>query len=623
MQNRFGFKDFIQFLLLAIVVVLGWMQLVQQDRDRLLQQDLLAKLGSIEKRIASGGLAVGPAAATSTPVAAVRNDSWAREGAKIEWQQPWGFATDPRTVPGFEEGGEFTDLFEAQPAKLTPYLGTDVYVARVADRVVDSLGAYDAKTLRFRGTLAEAWQQDPNGLWIRVKIRDDARFSDGEPVTAEDVRYTFMDFINNPSLETERSRSITDQIKSVRVISDKVVEFEFNKSLSFNLIAACGNYILPKHFYSKFEPAQINSATGLLMGSGPYKLERLDPAEQWAPGDDIVLVRNENYWGPRPALDRMRFRVVNDDLARLVAYTNGEGDQTLPTSPQFVKMIADPTWEKDNQSFKWINMRSGYSFIAWNGGNRNGKPTPFGDVRVRLAMTLCLDREKMIRDIWEGVGVVAKGSVNPESPASDPSIKPHPFDPARGKALFAEAGWMDRNGDGILENAAGAPFQFEFTRASGGEISERISNFIRDSYAKVGIQVSVRVVDWSVMQEITKSRDFDALTMAWSATTPESDPRQIFHSESIKEGGDNFVQWNSTRADSLIDQVRSTLDFNTRMQVWHEFEEVLHEEQPYTFIRVAPWLRFVKRSIGNVQTYKTALEPYEFFRATALPSKGD
>ena len=209
MQNRFGFKDFIQFLLLAIVVVLGWMQLVQQDRDRLLQQDLLAKLGSIEKRIASGGLAVSPAAATSTSVAAVRNDSWAREGAKIEWQEPWGFATDPRTVPGFEEGGEFTDLFEAQPAKLTPYLGTDVYVARVADRVVDSLGAYDAKTLRFRGTLAEAWQQDPNGLWIRVKIRDDARFSDGEPVTAEDVRYTFMDFINNPSLETERSRSIT------------------------------------------------------------------------------------------------------------------------------------------------------------------------------------------------------------------------------------------------------------------------------------------------------------------------------------------------------------------------------------------------------------------------------
>jgi peptide/nickel transport system substrate-binding protein len=109
--------------------------------------------------------------------------------------------------------------------------------------------------------------------------------------------------------------------------------------------------------------------------------------------------------------------------------------------------------------------------------------------------------------------------------------------------------------------------------------------------------------------------------MGWSATAPESDPRQIFHSESIKEGGDNFAQWNSPRADELIDLVRSTLDYDERMKVWHDFEATLHDEQPYTFIRVAPWLRFVKKSIGNVQTYKSGLEPWEFFRVgtAAMP----
>lgn len=623
MNNRFGFKDFIQIVLLGAVLVLGWLQMVQQDRDRVLQQDMLGKLSAIEKQLSSGRVSAPTRDGGATVAVASRDESWARPGVKIEWQEPWDFASDPRKVPGFQEGGEFTDLFEAQPAKITPFLGSDVYATRVCNRVCDSLGAYDPTTLRFVGTLADAWQQDPEGLWIRVHIRPDARFSDGEQVTAEDVRWTFKDFISNPSIEAERTRSTLDQIEEVKVLGPKTVEFVFNKALSFNMVAALGNYILPKHFYEKFEPAQLNSSTGLLMGSGPFRLERLDPSAQWSPGQDIVLVRNENYWGPRSPLDKVRFKVVNDDLARLVAYTNGEGDQTLPTSPQFVSKTKEPDWDKNNQSLSWINMRSGYSFIAWNQGPRNGKPTPFGDKRVRQGLTLCLDREQMIRDIWEGVGVVAKGSVNPQSPASDPKLKPWPFDPVKGKALLAEAGWKDRNGDGILENEKGEPFRIEFTRASGGEIYERISNFLKSSYSKVGIQVDTKVVDWSIMQEITKSRDYDALMMGWSATAPESDPRQIFHSESIKEGGDNFVQWRSAEADQLIDKIRLTLEYDARMQIWHEFEATLHDEQPYTFIRVAPWLRFVKKTIGNVHPYKTALEPWEFFRYGAQATPGN
>ncbi len=623
MNNRFGFKDFIQIVLLGAVLVLGWLQMVQQDRDRVLQQDMLGKLSAIEKQLSSGRVSAPTRDGGATVAVASRDESWARPGVKIEWQEPWDFASDPRKVPGFQEGGEFTDLFEAQPAKITPFLGSDVYATRVCNRVCDSLGAYDPTTLRFVGTLADAWQQDPEGLWIRVHIRPDARFSDGEQVTAEDVRWTFKDFISNPSIEAERTRSTLDQIEEVKVLGPKTVEFVFNKALSFNMVAALGNYILPKHFYEKFEPAQLNSSTGLLMGSGPFRLERLDPSAQWSPGQDIVLVRNENHWGPRSPLDKVRFKVVNDDLARLVAYTNGEGDQTLPTSPQFVSKTKEPDWDKNNQSLSWINMRSGYSFIAWNQGPRNGKPTPFGDKRVRQGLTLCLDREQMIRDIWEGIGVVAKGSVNPESPASDPKLKPWPFDPVKGKALLAEAGWKDRNGDGILENEKGEPFRIEFTRASGGEIYERISNFLKSSYSKVGIQVDTKVVDWSIMQEITKSRDYDALMMGWSASAPESDPRQIFHSESIKEGGDNFVQWRSAEADQLIDKIRLTLEYDARMQIWHEFEATLHDEQPYTFIRVAPWLRFVKKTIGNVHPYKTALEPWEFFRYGAQATPGN
>ena len=240
MTNRFGFKDFLQIVLLGAVLVLGFLQMKQQDRDRILQQDVLAKLAAIEKAVsrqqAPAGLleklsAIESQLASGVVVAgggggrgpAARDESWAVPGIPVEWQEPWSFASDPREVPGFAEGGEFTEIFEGQPAKITPYLSTDVYGRRVIERVADSLGAYDPETLRFRGLLASAWQQDPDGRWIRVRIRDDARFSDGEPVTAEDVRWTYQDFIFNQSIEAERARSLLDQVEGVRLIDAKTV----------------------------------------------------------------------------------------------------------------------------------------------------------------------------------------------------------------------------------------------------------------------------------------------------------------------------------------------------------------------------------------------------------------
>lgn len=199
MNNRFGLKDFFQIVLLLAVLVLVWLSMLQRDREWVLQRDMLEKLAAIEKKLASGVIASGPTRSSGQQVETSRDESWARPGVKIEWQRPWDFATDPRTQSGFAEGGEFTEIFEGQPPKVTPNIASDVYGRRVIDRVCDSLAAYDPKTLEFRGVLAAAWQQDPAGLWIRVRLRDGLRFSDGEPLTAEDVRWTFDEYIFNPS----------------------------------------------------------------------------------------------------------------------------------------------------------------------------------------------------------------------------------------------------------------------------------------------------------------------------------------------------------------------------------------------------------------------------------------
>jgi peptide/nickel transport system substrate-binding protein len=644
MNNRFGIKDFVTIVLLVVVLLAVLLSMVQKTRMELALDGTRAKLSEIEQqtmqlqRIVEKGfserptvvVAAGGEAAVGAAAGAASNDAWARPGVKIErWPAPTP-ASDPAKVPGFAIGGEFVELFEAQPAKLVPFISGDVYYTRVLERVCEPLATFDPKTLKLRGQLADAWQMDPDGLWIRAHINPRARFSDGSPVTSEDVRWTYMDYILNPLIEAERTRSTMDNLADVKVIDDQTVEFTFKEPLFTNAIIALGTAILPKAYYTRFEDKQINQATGLMMGSGPFRFERLpagsdDLDVQWTPGQDVVLVRNEGYWAEKPSLAGMRFKSIKDDLGRLVAYRNGEGSMMLPTAPQYnVVLKEEKDFEETNYALKWVNMRCGYSFIAWQCGPRAGKElTPFADKRVRRAMTHLLDRERMIRDIWDGIGIVSKGPMNPESPASDPAVKPLAYDVEKGKALLAEAGWLDRNGDGILENEKGDKFEFEYTYATGGEISERLARFVKDSYAQAGIVMKTRPVDWSRYQELLKLRDFDAITLAWGNNAPESDPRQIWHSESIKEGGDNFIQWRNDDADALIEKGRRTMDEATRMLVWREFEAVVAEDQPYTFVRVAPWLRFVKREFGNVNTYRTGLEPQEFFKtsaATAAPA---
>ena len=628
MQNRFGIKDFVFLVVLLATLGSVWLSMVQKTRIELAQQGMSAKLADIEQQVAQVNRKLESGAgvtrgATAASAAVTTDQTWARPGVKVEhWAAPH-CAIDPTTIPGFGMGGEFTELFEAQPAKLTPYISSDVYSTRVLDRVCESLSSFDPKTLRLVGALADGWQIDPDGLWIRAHINPRARFSDGTPVTSEDIRWTYMDFINNPLIEAERTRSTQDNLKEVKVVDGLTVDFIFKEAFFTNILIALGDPILPKHYYAKFEPSQINQGTGMTMGSGPFRLSKLpsgpeELSNQWTPGEDVVLVRNEQYWAEKPALERLRFKSIKDDLGRLVAYRNGEGSMMLPTPPQYNKVLKEESeFEKSNYALKWTNMRCGYSFIAWQCGPRSGKNlTPFADKRVRQAMTMLLDRERMIRDIWDGIGIVSKGPNNPESPASDPAVKPLPFDQDKAKQLLTEAGWKDRDGDGILENEKGDKFTFEYTYATGGEISERLARFVKDSYGKAGIIVTTRPVDWSRYQELLKLRDFDAITMGWGANAPESDPRQIFHSESIKEGGDNFTQWVNKDCDALIEKGRRTMDEATRMEVWRQFEACVAEDQPYTFVRVAPWLRFVKRDFGNVNTYKTGLEPQEFFRVS-------
>ncbi len=658
MTNTFGFKDFLLLALVLALVVMTGLSMVQEDRRFKDVQTLsstvreqAAQMGQLRRAIGDRGtrdegtdrivdainaLARQVASLQAMPagsigsggdgqgnpatnpggqpvlVAGGRDESWARPGVEIDWQDGPPYVSDPQEFEDYAEGGELIETFEGQPAKITPFTYSDVYGRRVVeDVVVESLGKYNARSLAMEGWLAEAWQYDPQGMWLRVKIREEACFSDGMPVTGEDVKFTFGT-IMNPEHDMERFRSVVNVIERVDVVSEKVCEFVFERPVFSNMDAALSMNVIPRHVYGSLTPAQFNSYTGFLMGSGAYRLETLDANNQWSPPQDIVLVRNENYWGERQAFGSLRFKIIQDYVQSLIDYENGGSDMRRATPEQFAEKSEDEDFARHNQMLAWTNMQGGYSFIVWNNGEREGRLTPFADRRVRLAVTMMLDRDRINRDFYMGLAEIATGPF-PPGPSTNPEVEPWPYDEAQARRLLAEAGWQDRNGNGILENERGDEFRWEYTYSTGSTTTDKIGRYVVDQCLKLGIICTIRKIDWSIMDTTLDTRNFDGLTMAWSASAPESDPNQLWHSDGIRNQGDNFAQWNSPAADRLIEEGRGTLDLDARMKVWHRLHALIHEEQPYTFLLMLPWIRMVDDDVSNVHAYPAGLSKDEWY----------
>lgn len=605
MEGRFGFKDLVLLCAIVLVGLLVVLQMVQEDRRweeiRTIRSELERQqrvLGEMSRRLGNGAPAAAPPA----------DESWAREGGgEIVRLDPLKPGSDPRGLDDYSRGGELRVILRSEPRSLTPYQRIDAYTYQIVDEIVcEQMADYDWETLELRGVLARAYQEATDGTWVRILLDERARFSDAAPVTAEDVRYTIEDYIGNAEIDVPVMRSVLENVSGVEVVNEHVVEVRFHEARFDNVATVLRLSVLPAHFYGALSASEINGSTGLLMGSGPYRLAD----REWTPGKDVVLVRNEHSWREFvPAFERVRFTAVRDDAARLAAFEEGLGDVMRATPEQFVAKSASAGFEDEAHLLSWNNMRSGYGFIAWN----CAEGSVFHDARVRRAMTRLIDRERIVRDFYEGLGKVATGPFNSVTEQADPTIVALEHDPMRAERLLEEAGWADRDGNGVRENLDGEDFEFEYMHIAGSTVGPRLGAYLKDRCAEVGIRCEVRSAEFGTFLAMRDNGEFDALSLKLSWTTPESDPLYLWHSSQIGEGGSNFARWSNERADELIERGRRTMDEDARMEVWHELHRVIHEEQPFTFTVETPWLRFVSRRIGNVRAYPRGMNLLEWY----------
>ncbi len=586
MDKNFGIKDFFLFTLIGLVVVLIVLAMVQVDRqwksiqqlnDRVeaLNTSLLDVNKTLRRGISSSTNTLG-SPATAPAVASDAAPQVDQNGKP--WVDPFHFQKDAEKKPGFARGDWLVDNFGAKLKAVTPYTGGDVAAANVQAKVCEGLLYRDPQSLEFVPLLARAWKVSDDGKSITFYLRPDVTFSDGEPFTADDVVFTY-EWVRNGAVNAPRERSALDKLDQVKKIDDLTVEFTFKEYFFKSLETVGGSLVLPKHFYSKYSPEQFNQNPGLLMGTGPYRLQSPDA---WTPGQQMVLVRNDRYWGDPPAPNRLVYLEVEEETASKTMFTNGELDIFSATSEQYVNMKKDPKVLAISTPMDYVSLLAGYTYIAWN-EQSNKVPTVYADKRVRQAMTMLIDRETIARDVFLGYASVANGPFAPGSKQADPTVKPWPYDTGRALKLLEEAGFKDTDDDGVLNKPDGSPFKIKLTFPSKSAVYDRVTLMMKDSLAKAHIVLERDPVEWPLLQKKLENRDFEAIMLGWSGSV-DDDPYQMFDSAQMADQGDNVMSYNSPECDKAIESARTCVDEPKRTELWRQAHRILAGDCPYTFL---------------------------------------
>ena len=565
-------------------------QFIAETQEKLDNQT--KDIAEIRRQIGRNGIAMSPAAQASGESAAIP-DAWR------------GFSRAQAVTqnPDYAEGDWLISSFAGQTPTLTPFLAGDRMANEIGGWIFDSLITRDPETLEWLPHVAESWRTSDDGLKITFSVRQGVSFSDGAPLSAEDVRFTWQ-FLTDERIAVPAARGYYSRISDV-TIDGSDVTFHFDEPYFLSFLLAGSMSILPKHFYSKYTESvaaaeEYNTSTGLLLGSGPY---RMKSSTDWKPGDLIELMRNERYWGwVTPSFDRRIWKTISSDAAQLAEFKNGGVDVYRARALEHRDLIENETVTERANLYEYYSPLGGFNFIGWNNKVRDGE-APFKDRRVREAMAYLTDRQRIVDEVLLGHAMPANGPFNPFGPQANPNLSTREFDSVKAKALLAEAGYLDRDEDGVLESPTGKPFSFKLSYPAASDTYTRFVLQLKDMYVRAGILMEPEPLDWPVLMERLDSKNFDAVTLAFSSTL-EMDVFELLHSSQMEAGGNNMVSYANPELDALLEAARAEVDLEKRMPLWHQIHEFIWKEQPYTYLFRTKDLMFIDKRIKNVKVEK-------------------
>jgi peptide/nickel transport system substrate-binding protein len=483
-----------------------------------------------------------------------------------------GRAGDEEAVPdSLRYGGTAVVAYLAEPSSMSQFAAVDENALDLQNFVLfTTLIRYD-ENLQPQPYLAARWEvaQARSGTVLTFFLRRDVRWHDGVPTTAHDVKFTF-DRAKNPRTAFPRA-SLLALYDSAVVRDSFTVAFYLKRHPGY-LDPWFTISPMPAHLLGRVPPAGLARhpfGSERPLGNGPFRFIEHRPGDRW------VFEANPDFpaeLGGRPYLDRLVYRVIEDPTTRLSELLVGEVDVSISAPPSQVEQI-DAAADVHVLTYT----TRAYTFINWN-----ERRLLFQDARVRRALTLAINREQIVKAVRHGLGVVAKGPVPPFHWAYHAQLEPLPYDPEAARALLDSAGWIDRDGDGVRDHDV---IEASFELKTNPEPSrEDILQLVQADLAKIGVQVQPRVQEaQSLGADITSSeRRFDAFVLGWRADIRLDD--RILFSCSQLDGQFQWASYCNPRVDEILDEVSALEDRSQALPLWHEYQEIMQWEQPYTFL---------------------------------------
>ena len=559
------------------------------------------------------------------------------------------FAEDDLRDPDADDGDSRVGYTTSLTGQLNYIIHNEAMAGVIWELCHAPLAKRNAKDVdRFEPVMAESWTRSADGLVYAIRLRDGFRwqpFTDPEtgrewperPVTAGDFEF-FLEVIRNPDVPCDFLRSYYEFLENIEALDDRTLRVTWREPYSLAESITLSLTPLARHLYRPPDEAELDDKTWaeryiasprnqIVVGVGPYRLVHFDAARGFR------LERDENYGGRKPHLKVRETRLIGDPEIALVEFKNRRldaiglepvqwSDQT--PSPDFLVVTPDAgTAAADSAAFDEAK-RGGtapdkhkfekyqYPSLAWFYIGYNLRRPLFSDKRVRRALTLLVDRERILRDVYLGLGQIITGPFLPQNPAYDPAVAPWPYDPGAARQLLADAGWADGDGDGVLDKEIGGkrtPFRFTFIVPSGSSTLRRIAAIVEQDFQSAGLAMDIKPLEWSVYTQILNDWDFDVCTLAWTGEL-DTDPYQLWHSSQADvKGGSNHVGYKSDEADRLIEEGRRTLDAAKRNEIYHRFHRLLHEDLPYTFLIAPTSTIALDKRYRNLRVYPLGMDP--------------
>ena len=441
---------------------------------------------------------------------------------------------------------------------LNPVLAPDVGSVMINKIIFPGLVRPDER-LRPTPDLAQSWDQSDDGMEYTFHLRPNVQWHDGQPFRANDVKFTFDQILDLNS--GSRLRSDFAAVAAVEVIDSLTVRFRLRAPFApFLALLGYNAGILPEH---AFRGRKLTDATDFSrskpVGTGPFRVV------EFTPGSAIVLARNPSYYGARPGVAQIIFKIVPDVNTQVAQLRAGELD-IVPLEPANLPSV------QGNPGIRVLqNAVVQHSYVAFNQQNPLFKPS-----LVRRALEYAVDRDAIIKTVLKGYADRPKGTI-PVVLRSyfDDSLPYTPFRPDSAKALLARAGWRP-DARGMLRNAAGKPFRFTLLVDKGNPTREQTALAVQHDLRQVGIDIALQTMEFAtVVRDYVIPGKYDA-NLIWWTTPPDPDQYSFYAT-----GQDNNnVRYSNPKVDSLLAAGRATLDTVRRRAIYQAFQRVEADDPP-------------------------------------------